>query len=165
MCLCVVVFVFVYMCTEENIKEKKGFRQIPGCWSYASPPRIQQKKRTRKRGKKNAHQISGCCIASRKICIVSGGEKKKGEQEVPSLGALIICKATPLCLLFFQKKRLTPSLGSVIICNATSLCLLAAHVPTLVEIVVPQLPVPAQPVVGLCNNKKQKLKCKEEKYK
>jgi hypothetical protein len=58
-------------------------------------------------------------------------------------------------------KRLTPSLGEVIICTATSLCLLAAHMPTVVEIIVPHLPVPAQPVVCLCNNK-NKNKCRKK---
>ena len=37
-------------------------------------------------------------------------------------------------------KQILPSLGAVIICNATSLCLLAAHMPTVVEIIVQQLP-------------------------
>ena len=117
-----------------------------------------KKKRTRKRTKKKSTP------SSRKICIVSEGKKKKGKQILQSLGALIICKATPLCLLFFfcsLLKRLTPSLGEVIICTATSLCLLAAHMPTVVEIIVPQLPVPAQPVVCLCNNKNKK-KCRKK---
>jgi hypothetical protein len=33
--------------------------------------------------------------------------------------------------------------------------------PTVVEIIVPQLPVPAQPVVCLCNNKNKK-KCRKK---
>jgi hypothetical protein len=69
---------------------------------------------------------------------------------------VIICKAPPLSSFSFFSllKKTSPSLGAVIICNATSLCLLAVHMPTVVEIIVPPLPVPAQPVVCLCKNKK-----------
>ena len=62
----------------------------------------------------------------------SQGKKEKRKQIFQSLGALIICKATPLCLpfcFFFLLKKTYTKHGAVIMCNATSLCLLAAHMP------------------------------------
>jgi hypothetical protein len=128
-CLCVFVFVSVcvYVCKEVNnkrrletyevsrkalgseirgkrSKEKKGLRQTPGCWSYASPSHVQQKTHKKKNQKKRTP-------SSRKICIVSRGKKEKGQQIFPSLGALIICKATPLCLLDEASKLVAPQSG------------------------------------------------------
>ena len=136
-------------------KEKKGLRQTPGCWSYASPPRVQQTKNAQEKGTKKKRTPPDKYASSQ-------GKKRKRATNIskPRGGHHMQHNASlpPLFIFCSFWKRLTTSLGAVIICNATSLCLLAVHMPTVVEIIVPPLPVPAQPVVCLCNNKKQK-KC------
>jgi hypothetical protein len=67
-------------------KKKKGLHQTPGCWSYASPPRVQQKTQKEKEPTKKSTPSLGALHRLQKNMHRLGEQMKKEKKYFQATG-------------------------------------------------------------------------------